>query len=81
MAEEVHPSWEEEQEEYGGQGMMENNRSLEEDPTHFPIFPYTPKLEEVTGSLTWAFWLHSYGFACLFFFLAFYSFFSILNLR
>lgn len=42
---------------------------------------YGPTLQEATANLKWAFWLHTYGFGCLFFFLAFYSFFSILNLR
>lgn len=42
---------------------------------------YDPDFGDVESSLRWAFWLHSYGFGCLFFFLSFYSFFSILNLR
>ena len=42
--------------------------------------------EEVTWTnlgvgLSWALQIHIYGFACLFFMLAFYTFFSILNLR
>ncbi|XP_050735944.1 uncharacterized protein LOC127008243 [Eriocheir sinensis] len=35
----------------------------------------------VREELQWAFPVHIYGFACLFFMLAFYTFFSILNLR
>lgn len=31
--------------------------------------------------LRWALILHDYGFGCLFFVLAFYTFFSVLNLR
>ncbi|CAL8110429.1 unnamed protein product [Orchesella dallaii] len=42
---------------------------------------YTPELSEVKEEIRWGFMLHSYGFACMFFFLAFYAFFSILNLR
>ncbi|XP_071533460.1 LOW QUALITY PROTEIN: uncharacterized protein [Panulirus ornatus] len=37
-----------------------------------------PKIRQ---ELQWAFPVHIYGFACLFFMLAFYTFFSILNLR
>ncbi|XP_035709834.1 uncharacterized protein LOC110852659 isoform X2 [Folsomia candida] len=42
---------------------------------------FDPTFEETTTTLRWAFWVHTYTFGCLFFFLAFYSFFSILNLR
>lgn len=42
---------------------------------------YTPDVSTVKEHIRWGFMLHSYGFACMFFFLAFYSFFSILNLR
>ncbi|XP_037780963.1 uncharacterized protein LOC119577334 [Penaeus monodon] len=35
----------------------------------------------IKHELQWAFPVHIYGFACLFFMLAFYTFFSILNLR
>nr|XP_053647549.1 uncharacterized protein LOC128699065 [Cherax quadricarinatus] len=35
----------------------------------------------IRRQLHWAFPVHIYGFACLFFMLAFYTFFSILNLR
>ncbi|KAK3853550.1 hypothetical protein Pcinc_039918 [Petrolisthes cinctipes] len=35
----------------------------------------------VRRELQWALPVHVYGFACLFFMLAFYTFFSILNLR
>jgi len=42
---------------------------------------YSPSMDSVTTTLRWGFYLHAYGFAFLFFFLAFYSFFSILNLR
>lgn len=35
----------------------------------------------IRKELKWGFILHTYGFGCLFFILAFYTFFSILNLR
>ncbi|XP_076033589.1 uncharacterized protein LOC143020751 [Oratosquilla oratoria] len=38
-------------------------------------------LSNLQKELQWAFLVHIYGFACLFFMLAFYTFFSILNLR
>ncbi|XP_068084393.1 uncharacterized protein [Anabrus simplex] len=41
----------------------------------------TPSLDSIKKELKWGFLLHTYGFACLFFILAFYAFFSILNLR
>ncbi|XP_069690640.1 uncharacterized protein [Periplaneta americana] len=41
----------------------------------------TPSPEALKAQLKWGFLLHTYGFACLFFVLAFYAFFSILNLR
>ncbi|XP_045584713.2 uncharacterized protein [Procambarus clarkii] len=37
--------------------------------------------QSIRQELQWAFPVHIYGFACLFFMLAFYTFFSILNLR
>ncbi|XP_046742816.1 uncharacterized protein LOC124409316 isoform X3 [Diprion similis] len=40
-----------------------------------------PSLVAVNQDLRWIFLLHTYGFACLFFVLSFYTFFSILNLR
>lgn len=40
-----------------------------------------PDWSTVRVELRWTWLLHTYGFACLFFMLAFYSFFSILNLR
>ncbi|XP_046614617.1 uncharacterized protein LOC124302456 isoform X3 [Neodiprion virginianus] len=40
-----------------------------------------PSLVVVNQDLRWIFLLHTYGFACLFFVLSFYTFFSILNLR
>lgn len=40
-----------------------------------------PSWSSVQQDLTWTFLLHIYGFACLFFVLGFYTFFSILNLR
>ncbi|EFN77338.1 uncharacterized protein LOC105189677 [Harpegnathos saltator] len=40
-----------------------------------------PSWSSVQQDLTWIFLLHIYGFACLFFILGFYTFFSILNLR
>ena len=42
---------------------------------------YTPDSASIHATVRWAFLLHAYAFACLFFFLAFYAFFSILNLR
>ncbi|CAG7819187.1 unnamed protein product [Allacma fusca] len=42
---------------------------------------YLPHWKDVHSNVRWVFLLHNYGFACLFFFLAFYAFFSILNLR
>ncbi|XP_015190475.1 PREDICTED: uncharacterized protein LOC107073986 [Polistes dominula] len=41
----------------------------------------SPSLNSVNQDLRWIFLLHTYGFACLFFVLGFYTFFSILNLR
>ncbi|XP_012154181.2 uncharacterized protein LOC100883163 isoform X1 [Megachile rotundata] len=41
----------------------------------------TPKLVSINQELKWIFLLHTYGFACLFFVLAFYTFLSILHLR
>ncbi|XP_050452657.1 uncharacterized protein LOC126852192 isoform X2 [Cataglyphis hispanica] len=40
-----------------------------------------PSWGSVQQDLKWMFLLHSYGFACLFFVLGFYTLFSILNLR
>ncbi|XP_011297750.1 uncharacterized protein [Fopius arisanus] len=40
-----------------------------------------PSLSSVNEDLRWIFPLHTYGFACLFFVLSFYTLFSILNLR
>ncbi|XP_076164237.1 uncharacterized protein LOC143145085 isoform X2 [Ptiloglossa arizonensis] len=40
-----------------------------------------PSLISVNQELKWIFLLHTYGFACLFFVLAFYTFLSILHLR
>ncbi|XP_072758120.1 uncharacterized protein [Anoplolepis gracilipes] len=40
-----------------------------------------PSWSSVQQDLRWMFLLHTYGFACLFFVLGFYTFFSILNLR
>ncbi|XP_076662986.1 uncharacterized protein LOC143366094 isoform X2 [Andrena cerasifolii] len=40
-----------------------------------------PSLVSVNEELKWIFLLHTYGFACLFFVLAFYTFLSILHLR
>ncbi|XP_068238785.1 uncharacterized protein [Palaemon carinicauda] len=37
--------------------------------------------QSIREELQWAFPVHIYGFSCLFFMLAFYTFFSILNLR
>jgi len=48
---------------------------------HGPIPLLTPSLEALKAQLKWGLLLHTYGFACLFFVLAFYAFFSILNLR
>ncbi|XP_075211482.1 uncharacterized protein LOC142318833 [Lycorma delicatula] len=41
----------------------------------------TPTWDVVRTELRWLFLLHAYGFACSFFILAFYAFFSILNIR
>ncbi|XP_014227187.1 uncharacterized protein LOC106652634 isoform X2 [Trichogramma pretiosum] len=41
----------------------------------------TPSWESVNQDLRWFFLLHTYTFACLFFVLSFYTFFSLLNLR
>lgn len=46
-----------------------------------PVLRLTPSHEVLKAQLKWGFLLHTYGFACLFFILAFYAFFSILNLR
>lgn len=48
---------------------------------HQLVYYYNPDSGMVYSTVRWAFLLHAYGFACLFFFLAFYAFFSILNLR
>jgi hypothetical protein len=48
---------------------------------HGPVLLLTPSHEALKAQLKWGFLLHTYGFACLFFILAFYAFFSILNLR
>ncbi|KAK2584041.1 hypothetical protein KPH14_006492 [Odynerus spinipes] len=40
-----------------------------------------PSWISINQDLRWVFLLHTYGFACLFFVLGFYTFFSILNLR
>jgi hypothetical protein len=48
---------------------------------HAPVLVLTPSAEAVKAQLKWGFLLHTYGFACLFFILAFYAFFSILNIR
>jgi uncharacterized protein (DUF952 family) len=48
---------------------------------HGTILLLTPSLEALKDQLKWGLLLHTYGFACLFFVLAFYAFFSILNLR
>ena len=41
----------------------------------------TPSWESVNQDLRWFFLLHTYTFACLFFILSFYAFFSFINLR
>ncbi|XP_016842510.1 uncharacterized protein LOC100680409 isoform X2 [Nasonia vitripennis] len=41
----------------------------------------SPSWESVNQELRWFFLLHTYAFACLFFVLSFYTFFSLLNLR
>ncbi|XP_076754131.1 uncharacterized protein LOC143425312 [Xylocopa sonorina] len=41
----------------------------------------SPSLTSINQELKWIFFLHTYGFACLFFVLAFYTFLSILHLR
>ncbi|KAL1116603.1 hypothetical protein AAG570_005075 [Ranatra chinensis] len=43
--------------------------------------PGAPPWEAVRSQLKWVFLLHSYGFACSFLVLAFYAFFSVLNIR
>jgi hypothetical protein len=48
---------------------------------HGPVQVLTPSPQALKDQLKWGFLLHTYGFACLFFVLAFYAFFSILNLR
>ncbi|XP_017892686.1 uncharacterized protein LOC108632545 [Ceratina calcarata] len=40
-----------------------------------------PSAVSINQELKWIFFLHTYGFACLFFVLAFYTFLSILHLR
>ncbi|XP_071632419.1 uncharacterized protein [Temnothorax longispinosus] len=40
-----------------------------------------PSWSAIQQDIRWAFLLHAYSFACLFFVLGFYTFFSILNLR
>ncbi|KAL0122648.1 hypothetical protein PUN28_007400 [Cardiocondyla obscurior] len=40
-----------------------------------------PSWNTIQQDIRWAFLLHAYSFACLFFVLGFYTFFSILNLR
>lgn len=57
----------------------DSSASNDGDHQHTPY--YTPDVSTVKEEIRWGFMLHSYGFACMFFFLAFYSFFSILNLR
>ncbi|XP_076278849.1 uncharacterized protein LOC143208349 isoform X2 [Lasioglossum baleicum] len=41
----------------------------------------SPSLISIKQELKWIFFLHAYGFACLFFVLAFYTFLSMLHLR
>lgn len=41
----------------------------------------SPSWESVNQELRWFFLLHTYAFACFFFVLSFYTFFSLLNLR
>ncbi|XP_049843832.1 uncharacterized protein LOC126295394 [Schistocerca gregaria] len=48
---------------------------------HALVLVLAPTVQHIRRDLKWAFLLHTYGFACLFFVLAFYAFFSILNLR
>lgn len=40
-----------------------------------------PSWSAIQQDIRWGFLLHAYSFACLFFVLGFYTFFSILNLR
>ncbi|RZF35761.1 hypothetical protein LSTR_LSTR012059 [Laodelphax striatellus] len=47
----------------------------------FVVSKGTPDWQSVQTDIRWIFLLHAYGFACSFFILAFYSFFSILNIR
>ncbi|KAG8039822.1 hypothetical protein G9C98_000551 [Cotesia typhae] len=49
--------------------------------SHDEILVTAPSWTAVNQHLKWIFPLHSYGFACLFFVLSFYTLFSILNLR
>jgi hypothetical protein len=58
-----------------------NNCSEADDVTGGGEPFYSPSMDTITSTLRWGFYVHAYGFAFLFFFLAFYSFFSILNLR
>jgi hypothetical protein len=48
---------------------------------HVPGLVPTPSADAVMEQLNWGFVLHAYGFASFFLILAFYAFFSILNLR
>jgi len=54
---------------------------MRDDPGTVPTFYYSPDPAAIHSTVRWVFLLHAYGFAGLFFFLAFYAFFSILNLR
>ncbi|XP_076643479.1 uncharacterized protein LOC143353786 [Halictus rubicundus] len=45
------------------------------------ILLVSPSLVSIKQELKWVFLLHAYGFACLFFVLAFYTFLSMLHLR
>ncbi|XP_063231925.1 uncharacterized protein LOC134536202 isoform X2 [Bacillus rossius redtenbacheri] len=48
---------------------------------HGWVLLQAPAPSALRSELRWGFLLHTYAFACLFFLLAFYAFFSILNLR
>ncbi|XP_066597252.1 uncharacterized protein [Prorops nasuta] len=48
---------------------------------HAKLLITTPSWKSVDEDLKWTFLLHTYGLACFFFVLGFYTFFSILNLR
>ncbi|XP_073973721.1 uncharacterized protein isoform X2 [Rhodnius prolixus] len=68
---------------YNNETISNEDYGAESGPGQQFVWPgrSSPTWAKVHSQLKWALMLHSYGFACTFLVLAFYAFFSILNIR